>query len=650
MIAPGGCAVAATCPTVKRGVVGFGALLLLVAGQPSALGIAPRLCQGESVTITGSFADERITGTDARDVIAARGGDDVVFALSGDDKICAGGGSDRVLGGPGNDSLDGGRGSDRASFTTSTASVHVDFAESRASGDGDDSLHSIEGAIGSAYDDSFVGSEARETVTGKGGNDLFSGSGGDDSLRGGRGEHDRLTFLESPGPVIVNMRDGLTTCAFGSSDEVCAIGEDEIAGIEDAEGARAMGAHQGEGNIFFGGPGDNRFIGGSVTDRFTDIGGGDDFFDGGPGDDQANYLLSPNGVELDLGAGTVRGFGSDRLVSVELVHASPHDDVIIGTSGDDMLLGDEGGDRIRGGAGDDSLIPDAYFGPRGDDDLDGGAGKDTVFLENVDTPVTIDGARGEVTSGSSVDRVSDLEIYNATSFDDVFIGGDADEELIAHGGADRADGGGGNDWIAGYGGDDVMEGGPGTDTVSFFGTVDPVHADLRAGIATGEGNDSISGFENIWGSRAGDVLIGDDNPNVMMGLYGDDRMEGGGGSDAVMFSCCGQGVTVDIASGTASGHGSDNFIDFESVIGSVHADFIYGDDGVNILYGLEGDDTIDARAGDDYLHGGFFGMDALDGGQGSDTCDHGEIYRDCEHQDEMRAAGVYPALNVHRAP
>ena len=86
----------------------------------------------------------------------------------------------------------------------------------------------------------------------------------------------------------------------------------------------------------------------------------------------------------------------------------------------------------------------------------------------------------------------------------------------------------------------------------------------------------------------------------------------------------GGGVTVNLATGTASGGDAegDRISGVEHVVGSGYGDWLTGDAGGNRLEGRGGDDSVEGGAGDDTLMGGE-GADTLDGGAGEDIVDYG---------------------------
>jgi Ca2+-binding RTX toxin-like protein len=61
-----------------------------------------------------------------------------------------------------------------------------------------------------------------------------------------------------------------------------------------------------------------------------------------------------------------------------------------------------------------------------------------------------------------------------------------------------------------------------------------VTVNLATGTASGgEGADTLTGIENLYGSKHGDTLTGDDNANNLYGQSGDDLISGGGGLDTL---------------------------------------------------------------------------------------------------------------------
>ncbi len=337
-----------------------------------------------------------------------------------------------------------------------------------------------------------------------------------------------------------------------------------------------------------------------------------DSLKGTPGDD----------VIAGLGGGdTIRGLGGD--------------DLICGGQGPDELYGGAGNDQIDGEGGDDWLI-----GGADDDVLAGGDGADEAWFDSAAAPVVADLAAGTAT-GEGSDTLSGIEDVSGSDFDDTLTGDATGNLLIGGAGNDVIDGSGGDDALVGGDGDDTLGGGDGEDSVLYILASDQVRADLTAGTATGEGSDTLSGIEDLFGSDYDDTLIGDAGPNVFYGGFaGDDTISGAGGDDALIgdfafcfFLCLGEPgddvlaggdgfdsvtyvlagwpIQASLAAGTVTGEGSDRLTGIEALEGSDYDDTITGDAGRNILVGADG-------------------YDRLDGGAETDTCVQGEDNVNCE--------------------
>ncbi|MBS1895727.1 MAG: hypothetical protein JST59_30885 [Actinobacteria bacterium] len=229
------------------------------------------------------------------------------------------------------------------------------------------------------------------------------------------------------------------------------------------------------------------------------------------------------------------------IVGHGAIHGTAHADVIVGSSGVDTIVGGGGNDRICPGGGDDKIEGgdgrDRIEAGPGDDEVDGGNGSDLVLAGPGDD--TVFGSRGN-------DRLygeAGTDYLDSGLGDDTLDGGP--------GGGDQVIGGVGNDHLAGGAGDgdvlegdhgtDSIDGGPGVgDTASFAmsgsggtssGTSNGVRVDLAAGTADGDGDDTLSGIEDLVGSPFADTLVGDAGPNALFGGGGIDELIGGGGGD-----------------------------------------------------------------------------------------------------------------------
>jgi Ca2+-binding RTX toxin-like protein len=252
----------------------------------------------------------------------------------------------------------------------------------------------------------------------------------------------------------------------------------------------------------------------------------------------------------------------------------------------------------------------------------------------------------------------DVDSVVGGAFNDTLIGNNADNDLVGREGNDNLVGNGGDDLFSGQQGDDTYDGGRGSDTAEYYdqnfadGLIwGPMNVNLRTGIATGDGTDTLNSIENATGSSGADTMIGDAKANFFYWLYaGDDTVRAGGGNDTVnpgaganvVFGGSGEdglglaagtdpdhphaAVTLDLATGTSSS--GDTLQGFEDLSGSYHRDTLIGDSGPNTLSGDLGGDVLKGKAGDDNLVG-MGGADEANGGAGTDRC-RAETIANCE--------------------
>lgn len=301
--------------------------------------------------------------------------------------------------------------------------------------------------------------------------------------------------------------------------------------------------------------------------------------------------------------------------------------IFVGDSSDNVIDGTSGADVFYGYGGDDE-----FSGYGGGDTYDGGSGTDAVFYSYYyypndpesnygDTGVTVNLATGEGTDGSgNPETFISIEQAYGTTYDDVFIGSDADNYFLGRDGADYYDGG------------------DGSDTITFHTDWSDGQNGIYVNLAEEYGYDvfgnyeAIIDIENVRGSVYDDTIIGNNEDNYVMGLAGNDYIDGGGGTDTIRYdrdyrrldgpdgSWGDSGISVDLAAGTATdGYGdTDTLVRFENVIATPYSDFIAGNQRANVLEGLNGDDELYGRQGDDTLIGGD-GEDDLYGDNGQDT-------------------------------
>jgi VCBS repeat-containing protein len=176
------------------------------------------------------------------------------------------------------------------------------------------------------------------------------------------------------------------------------------------------------------------------------------------------------------------------------------------------------------------------------------------------------------------------------------LGGNQDQTLTGGSGDDYLWGGNGKDVLSGAGGNDILDGGTSADTLN------------------GDAGDDI-----LLGGGGKDTLDGGADDDILEGGAGADVLTGGTGTDTASYAGSGQGVTVDLAAGTASGGDAqgDTFSSIENLRGSAFGDTLSGDSGDNVLEGGAGSDLFI------FTEGG--GSDTVFGGTGAGWTDTLEL-------------------------
>lgn len=185
--------------------------------------------------------------------------------------------------------------------------------------------------------------------------------------------------------------------------------------------------------------------------------------------------------------------------------------------------------------------------------------------------------------------------------------------IVGTDGPDQLTGTPGSDVIAGLGGNDTVDGGDGTDA-----TCGDAGSDSVSG---GAGNDQVDGGsepDQVLGGDGMDAMFGGDGDDQMNGGPGDydgivgeagnDSLEGGEGVDVAAFFDAPGGVQVSLASGVATGVGTDRLSGLEAIAGSPYGDTLEGDDGGNFFFP---DVVILVPAGSDDVVRGGGGFDVV---------------------------------------
>ena len=397
-------------------------------------------------------------------------------------------------------------------------------------------------------DDTFVGGDADNAFRGHDGSDSYEGGGGDDAVdytdeQGGHG-------------LNIDLSTGSGTDTYGNAES--------FSGIEKIWGSMYDDHLLGDEN-------NNLFEGHQ----------GSDVMDGGDGHDTVwyrseGYLGATHGIDANLQTGVVvDGFGAiDQVSNIESVAGTDFDDVMVGSDAENDFAGFDGLDTYDGGAGSDAVRWEDEFGGQG-------------VYANLSTGYATD-TYGNVESLTSIERL------HGSSYADHFIGSGADELFEGRDGSDVIDGGAGNDVI--WYRDEARLGGPAG-----------IHADLAAGqVVDGFGNiDTVANVENVAGTEADDVFIGNAAENDFAGFDGLDTYDGGAGSDAVRWEdeFGGQGVYANLSTGYATDtYGNvESLTSIERLHGSSYADHFIGSGADELFEGRDGSDVIDGGAGNDVI-------------------------------------------------
>ena len=584
---------------------------------------------------------ENLTGSDNDDVLIATG--------AAANTLLGGDGDDFISGGGGSDITDGGAGIDTVSFADIGPEVTVSVDET---------------GTGTAQYTAPSGVNIVDTVANF---EIFEGR---------EGDGDTIDVSSFTTGVRIDLDTNTPNPGPATQDGVVEVDGETVLTLTDFE--NIIGTDFDDtllGNNEF-----NVIDGGAGNDAIHSFGGAD-VLDGGEGVDTLLLTATPAGTVVTLdetGSGTVQIGGADADVfsnfenvsgsnaGDDVITGNQVDNVLNGNGGDDVLSGGGGADTLNGGDGDDVLV-----GGGGTDIIDGGDGIDTNSFAGIGAGVTANIADGTASYGMVNETFTNIENLTGSSNDDNLTGDDGDNILDGADGNDILVGGLGADILIGGLGDDILvtdgadqlDGGEGNDTADFSALEQGVIVDLDVETAgANQTNGGVDGasqngaildappaaggqpvdginlvdIENVVGTDFNDGLFGNNEVNTILagegddlvhGFAGDDLLDGGEGTDTVLFSAAPAGVvvnlndqvddvTADDAGFAATGGAGNNVLSgFENVTGSQSDDTITGDENDNVLNG---------NGGDDVLTGGL-GNDTLIGGEGVDTADFSDI-------------------------
>ncbi len=252
------------------GVIEFPSLEEVNANR-AALGFAPRTQEQYDYYV------------DLRDELGLENGlftDNVSIAYGAViENAVGGGGDDLIIANSAANRLDGGAGFDTVSYETATEGVNVLLSTGRgAAGAAADRLVSIEGLIGSAFDDRLTGDAGANVFEGGAGNDRFTGGGGADTFvfkvaNGGTGA-DRILDFGRDDVIVTDQalsdpnNDGIIKITNGGALIIDSATSSRVVlvGVDPADGIEFLREEDG---LFYYGYSDETPAAAKVTDAFA---------------------------------------------------------------------------------------------------------------------------------------------------------------------------------------------------------------------------------------------------------------------------------------------------------------------------------------------------------------------------------------------
>jgi Ca2+-binding RTX toxin-like protein len=471
-------------------------------------------------------------------------------------------------------------GDDTVSFAGAPLGVTVNLNTSGTASDpiglatggwgGNISLVGISNVIGTSSADTITGDGLPGTLIGGGGNDTFLVTGGNDTIDGGSGTN-TLSLADVAGQASVNLNDTQPQST-GAAGILTIVGGT----------IQTLVASQGGSNLYAG------------TGTVTVVGGpGNDWLAGGTGTqtlEACNAALSSCGGSDVL----VGGSGSQTL------SGGPVQAVFEPGQGNETVVGMPGATNIlsysSAPAGVLVNLSNTLFSVPAPTSIPGFS---PITLPEAGQSIPGNTATGGYGGTVNLTNANITQVFG-TPFSDVIVS--------STNGGNQFSGGGGNDVLVARGGDNVLSAAPGT--LTFFvidgagnnlingggnGVIDEqlapqgVNVNLQTGNVSGGfgGAASASGVSSIIGSEFNDILIGNASGGTIIGLNGNDLIEGGpvggdtlvsGGGGNTTFcasvSCEISGTNASAFPGTAGdvligGSGDDTFFVRNGVVDTV---------------------------------------------------------------------------------
>ena len=429
--------------------------------------------------------------------------------------------------------------------------------------DGSGSTESGATVYGESGDDDLTGSYLADCVDGGSDHDLISGGGGDDILLGDVGND--LVFGGDGQDDILGGEDndwlyggGQSDYIEGGSGDDKIYGDTDIGAVVDATGATRRSIRTWDGV--------NEAVGFYPADSW--------------------WILPENQSVLDL------------PVTQDVPSSEAGDDLLSGGAGKDSIFGGGGNDEIYGGDDKDQL-----YGEAGDDRIFGDTGDDVLFGDIYSGQYNYDQQIEYTAYSASLDlTVNQIRRQYQDPVDvvgnDILEGGAGIDRLYGGGGNDVLDGGADNDLLDGAVGDDsyVFNVDWGRDTIREEDGADTIRfgAGILATDITVTANDNDLGLSDQNGNE---IHIED--------WYSGSRIE------QVVFSDGSSWTEADLTAAAQHQTGDEGDNELRGIYnepnvldGAAGDDRLTGGSQADTLIGGDGNDVLEGRGGDDQLLGG----------------------------------------------
>jgi hypothetical protein len=509
-------------------------------------------------------------------------------------------------------------------FAINTAAVTVNGTNFRLDGFNSWTVN----GVGTANTFTITGAGAPATLVGGSGTNTFAlnpGASIQGTVTGGSGTN-TLDYSAYGQAVTVNLQSGTATGLAGFSGIQVVAGSAALTNTLTGPGATALWQITGKNAGAAGGvtfTGFENLVGTAGADTFQFLAGGNlsGSITGGGGADWLDYSQFPTGVTVNLTSGTATGVGGG-VSGIANVAGSLGNDTLVGGAGAGTLMADGGNDVLTGDGSDTIVLAAA----QGSGTVVTGAGTDTLVGGNVNSTWSITGA-GKGTVGA----IPFTGIANLT-------GGSGNDSFKF----------GPKGSVAG-----TVDGGAGTNTLDYSGDGGiAATVDLQAGAATATATGGFTNIQTLVGSTSTkDTLIGPSAAvtwkitaanagkvsdltfsaaeNLVGGTGADTfqfgakgslsgSINGGGGGDWLNYAQWKTAVTVNLATGAATGV-AGGVVNIANVAGGTGTDTLTGGQGPNNLKSNGGSDTLVGDGDDTIQLAGTQAAGTTVTGAGTDT-------------------------------